>query len=200
MIPLPISTFIWPQVTPNNSKKKYIFGHLIEWLLYQEVPNVFAALVVSCVHHYNLRATSSNSFHSSDLGARFLSHFQRYGISWWLVCKRKLDNCFWNTMTWVEIYHWVCLTLLNNPDNLIYYFTSIAFKNENKILQSTKEMELRNVLHVCFQIKVCLKNFFFLNLKRCSFFRRALIVIAWRNILFSWIIFRRNIIRIYHLF
>lgn len=47
MIPLPISTYIWPQVTPNRAKKKYLFGHLIEWLLYQEVPNVFAALMVS---------------------------------------------------------------------------------------------------------------------------------------------------------
>lgn len=53
-------------------------------------------------------------------------------------------------MTWRELYRWVCLTLLNNPDNLIYYFTSVAFKNENKILQTTKETELRNALHVCF--------------------------------------------------
>lgn len=49
IVPLPVSVFIWPQVTSNFMQKRYMFGHLLEWLLYQEVPNVFSALSVNFI-------------------------------------------------------------------------------------------------------------------------------------------------------
>lgn len=70
VIPLPISTFIWPQVTPNHAKKKYLFGHLIEWLLYQEVPHVFAALMVGMHHRH------------ADLARGFIAFFSFRGTEY----------------------------------------------------------------------------------------------------------------------
>ncbi|XP_065212896.1 uncharacterized protein LOC135840337 [Planococcus citri] len=119
IIPLPVTVFIWPRVTPNFIQKRYTFGHLLEWLLYQEVPNVFSALSI-------------------------------YGISWWLICKCHLEDCFWNSMDWANICQWLCITILYPPDNLMYYFTSVAYKNESKILQTTNECDLRDVLNVIF--------------------------------------------------
>lgn len=47
MFLLPVSKYIWPQITPHSTKNRFLFGHLLEWILSEEVPNVFVALSVN---------------------------------------------------------------------------------------------------------------------------------------------------------
>lgn len=100
-------------------------------------------------------------------------------------------------MNWTNICQWLCITVLYPPDNLMYYFTSVAYKNESKILQTTNECDLRDMLHVItsilfFPFRDQITNIFDFNS------RLFLTPTNWKNICCTLIILQKNITFTYH--
>ncbi|PSN57250.1 hypothetical protein C0J52_02542 [Blattella germanica] len=67
------------------------------------------------------------------------SALQLSGISWWLICKQWMGQCFWNVLDWPQICHWLVIGILNQPDYMLYFCVSLLRHMQPQILQAVSE-------------------------------------------------------------
>lgn len=109
---LPVSIIVWSQLWNDNTMA--LVGHLVENIIYMEVPSAFYV-------------------------------FQQHGISWWLLCRRWISECFWNVLEWNQICHWLTICILYQADYVIYFCVSLLYICESRILQLVTEGKLHQL-------------------------------------------------------
>ncbi|PNF39806.1 hypothetical protein B7P43_G03500 [Cryptotermes secundus] len=77
------------------------------------------------------------------------SALQLAGASWWLICRQWMAQCFWNVLDWSEICHWLAVSILNQPDFILYFCVSLLQHIQPKILQAASEGNLWEQIMVC---------------------------------------------------
>ena len=74
---------------------------------------------------------------------------QLAGASWWLICRQWMAQCFWNILDWSQICHWLVISILNQPDFVLYFCVSLLHHVQPKILKAASEGCLWEQLMVC---------------------------------------------------
>uniref|UniRef100_A0A1B6DV25 Protein broad-minded n=1 Tax=Clastoptera arizonana TaxID=38151 RepID=A0A1B6DV25_9HEMI len=114
---LPTANYVWPSISKTFNKDLHF------------------AILGQVVDTIALKELPS-SFHT----------LKNHGISWWLICQQWIKECFWNTLEWQQVCHWVMLCILQQPEYIIYFCVALLQANEQYILKLSRENSLHEII------------------------------------------------------
>nr|CAD7196040.1 unnamed protein product [Timema douglasi] len=79
---------------------------------------------------------------------------QTSGVSWWLVCRRWIRQCFWNVLDWQQICHWLVLCSLESPDYIVYFCVSLLRHLQPSLLIASANQRLCDTIKVIGTMKI----------------------------------------------
>lgn len=86
------------------------------------------------------------SWHFPNLHSLLKDH----NLSWWIITRTWMIQCYYNYLPWTEIVNWFTLCLFEEPDVIIYYQLALLKHLEKFIIEKsiygelTKQIKVRN--------------------------------------------------------
>lgn len=56
------------------------------------------------------------------------------GADWWMICNGLISQCFWRTLHWHEIVHFIVICILYPPDYTLYYCASLLHYGKKQLM------------------------------------------------------------------